>query len=153
MSAYSLSIWFRSFLNDFPTLLHNSSSIKEMLHIPSQESYMNTTDVKFGLVWFWKTYGNRRLLGHTGSVPGITTAMVTNEKRDIGLIILTNGDVTREDAQAKQVLNTTWQLTNELFDCFEKYHNNGLDTQVYFINVLGLLNIFYLLNYYIQNIG
>ena len=143
-SAYSLSIWFRSFLNDFPTLLHNSPSIEEMLRIPPQESYMNTSNVTFGLIWFWKTYGKRRLLGHTGSVPGITAAIVTNEKRDIGLIILTNGDATRGDSQANQILNTTWQLTDELFGCFENSSNNGLDTNASFINILGLLYVFYL---------
>lgn len=116
-----------------------------MLYIFPQESYMNISDAKFGLIWFWKTYGKRRLLGHTGSVPGIATVMVTNEQRNIGLIILTNGDVTRRDTQAMQVLDTIGELTNELFDCFENYSNNGIQIRMNFINFSGLISILYYL--------
>ena len=116
-----------------------------MLHIFPQESYMNISDAQYGLIWFWKTYGKRRLLGHTGSVPGITTVMVTNEQRNIGLIVLTNGDVTRGDAQAIQVRNTIGELTNELFDCFETNpnSNSGIRLKLNLIHFSWLINIFY----------
>ena len=39
MSSRSLSRFLQSFLNNFTSLLHNSSSIEEILHISSQESF------------------------------------------------------------------------------------------------------------------
>jgi hypothetical protein len=126
MSVNSLGLFLQSFLNNFSTVLHNSSSIEEMLRVFPQESYMNVSENKFGLIWTWKIHGDRHLVGHQGSLPGITTTMMANEKRNLGVIILTNGDVIRADQQAKDVGETIIKLTNQLFDCFEihyKKHN------------------------------
>ncbi|CAF3754298.1 unnamed protein product [Rotaria sp. Silwood1] len=73
MSAYSLSLFFQSFLNNFTQLLHNLSSVEEIIHVAPQTSYLNMSDSKYGLMWYWKVIGGRRLIGHEGSVPGITT--------------------------------------------------------------------------------
>lgn len=78
-----------------------------MLHIPPQKSSGNIIGLIFSLIWSSETYVKRRLLGHTGSVPCITTAIVKNEKRDPDLIILKNGDVTPGNLQMEQVLDTT----------------------------------------------
>ncbi len=119
MSAHSLAMFLQSFLNDFSSILANSSSIHEMLRIDSQESYTNVTDAKYGLIWTWQTFGKRYLVGHEGSVPGITNLMMVNEKRKVGVIVLTNGDVTRQDAQAHQVQAMRINLMTQLFDCFD----------------------------------
>ena len=93
--------------------------MKEMLHVSPQESYMNMSTTKFGLTWIWQTVGQRYLVGHTGSVPGMTHLMLANEKRNLGVIVLTNGDTTRGDSQALIVAETIFELLNQLFDCFE----------------------------------
>jgi hypothetical protein len=46
--------------------------------------------------------------------------MMANEKRNLGVIVLTNGDVTRGDSQGHEVALTIYELMNQLFDCFEK---------------------------------
>ncbi|CAF1385452.1 unnamed protein product [Rotaria sordida] len=69
MSAYSLSLFFQSFLNNFTKLLHNLSSVEEIIHVAPQTSYLNMSDSKYGLMWYWKVIGGRRLIGHEGSVP------------------------------------------------------------------------------------
>lgn len=66
--------------------------------------------------------------------------MVADEARTLGVIVLTNGDSTRPDAQAKEVEETILKLVNALFDCFETQHSAG---QKYknrsFLVVLSLL--------------
>lgn len=44
---------------------------------------------------------------------------MANEKRNLGVIVLTNGDITRADQQAIDVGETITKLMNQLFDCFE----------------------------------
>ena len=46
--------------------------------------------------------------------------MMANEKRDLDVIVLTNGDVTKFDDMAKQVYETTMDIIGHLFDCFDK---------------------------------
>ena len=119
MSAYSLCLYIQSFLKNFPDILSNSSSIDEMLRVLPQESYMNVSDLKFGLVWNWKIQNGRRLIGHDGSLPGIANSIRISEKRNLAVMILTNGDITRDDKQAKYVQQTINQLLDQLFDCFD----------------------------------
>lgn len=90
-----------------------------MLHISPQESYMNRSDPKYGLIWTWINLDERLLVGHQGSLPGITTLMMGNEKRNLGVVILTNGDFAQGEQQNKKVTEAIYQLTNLLFDCFE----------------------------------
>lgn len=120
MSADTLTLWFQSFLNNFPSLLHNLSSIEEVLHVSPQESYMNISSAKFGLIWTYQFYGTRYLVEYSGSVPGMVHLMLANEKRNLGIILLTNGDLTREDSQMLDLVQTIYHLINQLFDCFEK---------------------------------
>lgn len=138
MSAHSLGVFFQSFLNDFSLLLHNSISIKEMLYIFPQESYMNRWETKYSLIWNWLTIGERRLVGHRGTAPGVTTIMMIDEKRHLGGIILTNGDSTRPDDQAKEAGETVFPLVNTLFDCLETQHSAGHTCQKSLVSVILL---------------
>mgnify|MGYP001951446843 CR=1 FL=1 len=63
--------------------------------------------------------GNRRLVEHLGSIPGITNLMMANEERNLDIIILTNGDITRVDSQATEVRQTINHLADLLLDCFD----------------------------------
>ncbi|UJR12542.1 hypothetical protein I4U23_016718 [Adineta vaga] len=141
MSAHSLGLFFQSFMNNFPRLLQNSSSFEEIIRVGPQTSYKNMTSSKYGLLWFWKTIGGRRLIGHDGSVPGISTIMMANEKRNLGIIILTNGDTVRDDSQSDQVQNTINYMTKELFDCFEKSTNKGSTYQSFNFLIYGIISI------------
>ena len=78
------------------------------------------SDVEYGLIWNWRTIGERRFIGHRGAIPGITNIMMINEKRTLGVIILSNGDISKEDDQAKKVYETITNIMLKLFDCFER---------------------------------
>ncbi|CAF1329504.1 unnamed protein product [Adineta ricciae] len=125
LSAHSLGLFFQSFMNKFPKLLNNVSSFEEIIRAEPQTSYMNMSSTKYGLLWYWKSIGGRYLIGHEGSVPGISTIMMSNEERNLGIILLTNGDTVREDSQSDQVQRTIIDITNGLFDCFENLPNTG----------------------------
>lgn len=120
MSATTLTLWLQSFMNNFANLLHNSSSIDEMLHVAPQQYYQNMTLLKFSLIWMWESHFGREFVGHSGEVPGMSNVMYTNEKRNLGVIILTNADEIRSDSQSMQVGQTIGQLMGQFFDCFEK---------------------------------
>ncbi|CAF0910744.1 unnamed protein product [Adineta ricciae] len=141
MSAHSLSIFFRSFLNNFPNLLRNSSTMNEMLYIFPQQDYMNISTTKFSLIWHWPLFEGRRLVGHDGSVPGITTSMMANEKRDLGVVILTNGDVTRSDSEAMQLRQTIRKLTTQMLDCYETNKSLATNQQCNIIYISWMLSI------------
>ena len=130
-------------MNNFPNILHNSSSMEEMLHVSPQESYMNASQTKFGLIWNWDSYRGRIFVGHRGSVPGLTSIMVANEKRNLGVVILTNGDSTRGDVQSIEVGNAIYELTNQLFDCFESQENIGAILHPNLIHILLIISILY----------
>jgi hypothetical protein len=91
-----------------------------MLRVNRHQSESEESDVQYGLIWHWRTLNNRRLIGHGGSMIGVTHGMMANEKRDLGVIVLTNGDVTKFDDMAKQVYETTMDIIGHLFDCFDK---------------------------------
>ena len=78
-----------------------------------------TDDAQFGLIWFRRTIGQRRLLGHTGSMPGVYNIMMTNQERTLGVIVLSNGDINTSAAVSRSVSNTTRNILSHLFDCFE----------------------------------
>lgn len=121
MSAHTLAIYLRSFLNNFsPRLLQNPSSIDEMLRIVRQESPIEEPDVLYALIWNWKYQNNRYLVGHRGWMPGTAHTMMVNEKRNLGVILLSNGDITWGDDVAKQISMTLVDIMGQLFDCFEK---------------------------------
>lgn len=120
MSARSLAIYLRSFLNNFyPNLLKNVSSINEMLHVYRKESPIDEPGVQYALIWNWRYQNNRHLVGHRGWMPGIAHTMMINEKRNLGVILLSNGDITWGDDLAKKVSSTLIDIMGQLFDCFE----------------------------------
>jgi hypothetical protein len=116
MSAHSLAIYFQSFLNDFSSILSNSSSIEEMIRVTKDN---NNSEVQFGLIWHWRIFNGKRLIGHRGAMPGITNLMMANEKRSLGVIILSNGDITKNDNSSTKVYETLTNLMTHLFDCFQ----------------------------------
>jgi hypothetical protein len=148
MSAHSLGRFFQSFINNFTTLLHNSSSMEQMLYVFPQQSYTNRYPRNYSLIWNWEIFGQRRLVGHQGVILGITNIMMANEERNLGVIILTNGDTTRTDDQEKQVRETRNKLMYQLFHCFETSTNMGSDQRMNFIFILEIITIlfFYLFN-------
>ncbi|CAF4373907.1 unnamed protein product, partial [Rotaria magnacalcarata] len=63
MSARSLSIYLRLFLNNFsPDLLRNVSSMNEMLHVSRQEGSLDEPGVQY--------------VGHRGWMPGVAHTMM-----------------------------------------------------------------------------
>jgi hypothetical protein len=52
-------------------------------------------------------------------MPGITNLMMVNEKRSLGVILLSNGDITKDDNSSIKVYETLTNLLTQLFDCFE----------------------------------
>ncbi|CAF3627069.1 unnamed protein product, partial [Rotaria sp. Silwood2] len=74
---------------------------------------------QFGLLWHWETVHGRRFVGHRGSLPGVTNIMMANEKRTLGVIILSNGDIAKLDDLAKTISQTIINLMITLFNCFE----------------------------------
>ena len=78
-----------------------------------------TKDFQFGLIWIWQTFLGRRLVGHSGVLPGITNYMWANEKRTLGVIVLSNGDITVEGEQAVTIHNVHVRLMIDLLECFE----------------------------------
>lgn len=120
MSARSLSIYLRAFLNDFvPGLLQQRSSIDEMLRIVRHEGSTAEPDVQYALIWNWRSQNSRRLIGHRGWMPGVAHTMMANEERTLGVILLSSGDITWGDLAAQHVSETLVELMRQLFDCFE----------------------------------
>ncbi|CAF0761990.1 unnamed protein product [Adineta steineri] len=143
MTAHSLSKFLRSFLNDFHNILHNPQSIDEMLSISPQMSYVNMSNVEFSLGWYWEIFDGRRFIGHDGSLPGVRTSMMANEKRNLGVIILTNGDIIKNDEQAQKVKDTIVHLMIKLFDCFETKTNAAFHQHVNIIYIWWTISILY----------
>jgi hypothetical protein len=76
--------------------------------------------IQFGIIWNWQILENgRRYLGHDGSMPGVTNSMLINEKGDLGVIILTNGDIYPDNDVSKNVYIARGKLRLAFFDCFE----------------------------------
>ena len=127
MSAHSLAIYLQSFLNDFSSILSNASSIEEMIRTTTDD---NNPEVQFGLLWNWRIFNGKRLIGHRGSMPGITNMMMANEERSLGVIVLSNGDITKNDSSSIIVYETLTRLMTDLFDCFEsKFQSNSFGSE------------------------
>lgn len=125
MSAQGLGLFLRAFLNNFSTLLKNSSSVEQMLHVSPQENYPNPSNTKYGLIWNWIQIGTRRLIGHQGSLLGATNLMLANEKRTLGAILLTTGDISTATNHTIEAGNTMVTIMTQLFDCFENQNNTA----------------------------
>jgi hypothetical protein len=60
------------------------------------------------------------LIVRRGWMLGVAHTMMANEKRTLGVILLSNGDITWGDDLAKQVSSTLADIMEQLLDCFEK---------------------------------
>ena len=125
MSAEGLGIFLQAFLNNFTTLLHNASSIEEMLHVSPQEAYPYPSTTKYALIWNWVDIGKRRMVGHQGSLIGATNLMLANAKRNLGAILLTTGDISTATNHTVEAGTTMINIMDQLFDCFEKNQNTA----------------------------
>lgn len=94
--------------------------MEEMLRIFPQENFANITSTKYSLIWNWVTIGNRGLVGHQGSLLGATNIMMANENRDLGVILLTNGDISSLNNATIAAGDTISTIISQQFDCFEK---------------------------------
>ncbi|CAF1213250.1 unnamed protein product [Adineta steineri] len=122
MSAQSLSKFLRMFMNNGSSLLH-PRSIDEMRKVvngvvPYDNS--NPPILSFGLIWNWQKLRNRqRYIGHGGSMPGATHSMLINEQGTIGIIVLTNADVSLDNDVSIRTRGKIEDIQMSLFSCFE----------------------------------
>ena len=132
MSARGLGLFLRAFLNNFTTLLRDSTSIEEMLRIAPQEAYPRPSATKYGLIWNWVELGGRRFVGHQGSLVGATNLMLANQKRSLGAILLTTGDISTATNHTIEAGATMIGIMTQLFDCFEEKRNTASSQHVGF---------------------
>ncbi|CAF2853194.1 unnamed protein product [Rotaria sp. Silwood2] len=130
MSAKSLSLFLRMLMRNGYPLLH-SHSIAEMRRIvdgviPYQSTNStNSTELpdrvlSFGLGLIWEEQRDgRRFIGHTGGMPAATHSMVINEQGNIGVIFLTNGDVSANNEDSIKMMHAWNTIRISLFNCFE----------------------------------
>ena len=131
MSAGTLSIYLRMFLNNGSSILHPRSIAKMRTVVDgglipnyNQDMSNNSTEQlsspKFGLSWYWETASNgRRYIGHSGIMPGMAHLMLVNEKNNVGVIILSNGDASAPNDVSKEIFKTFINIHMSLFQCFE----------------------------------
>lgn len=89
----------------------------EMINSTSSNTSMPW--IEYGLIWNWRTIGNRRFLGHTGNMPGVAHMMMINELGNTGTFILSNGDHTLNNELSKSIYDTLTNIQVTLIDCFE----------------------------------
>ena len=129
MSATSLSIFLRMFMNNGGSLL-TPRSIREMRRIvEGPVPYRNIThagdswrleSLGYGVIWSWRRAINgRRFIGHSGTIPGAAHSMLINEQGTIGVIMLTMADVFSDDQLTKNFGDAMAELRMSLFECFE----------------------------------
>ena len=149
MSARALSLFLQAFLNNFTTLLHDPSSMEQILYISPQEAYPQSSTTKYSLIWNWIDLGGRRLVGHQGSLIGATNLMLANEKRNLGAILLTTGDISTATNHTIEAGTTMVSIMTQLFDCFETTQNTASNQNVGSTTVclMTILLTFYLLDF------
>ena len=149
MSARGLALFLQAFLNNFSTLLRNSSSIEQMLHVSPQEAYPTPSTSKFALIWNWIDLGKRRFVGHQGSLIGATNIMLANAKRNLGAILLTTGDISTATNHTIEAGTTMINIMTQLFDCFEENQNTASNQSVssLFVWLMSSLVSFYLFSF------
>jgi len=131
VSAPSLSLFLRMFMNNGSSIIRPESVVQmktvvngvipyENINTTTSNSKSLSTPSEYGIIWNWQTLGKgRRFLGHGGSMPGATNSMLINEKGDLGVIILTNGDIYPVNDVSVKVYKTISNIILALFDCFE----------------------------------
>ncbi|CAF0988773.1 unnamed protein product [Adineta ricciae] len=134
VSGRTLSTFLQMFLRNGSNILH-PRSIAEIRTVvgcglisPSDQQ----STQRFGLSWYWETMSDgRRYFGHGGSLPGIVNLMLINEKNNLGVIVLSNGDIIAPNDLSKATLATVQDLHMSLFDCFESnsMHSFSFDSK------------------------
>jgi hypothetical protein len=114
--------------------------------VSPQEAYPHVSTTKYGLIWNWVDIGKRRLVGHQGSLIGATNLMLANEKRNLGAILLTTGDISTATNHTMEAANTMTSIMTQLFDCFETSQNTATNQYVssFFIWLMTGFFSFYL---------
>lgn len=115
MSLNSLSMYFRSFLNDFPDLLLYRSSTSRMIELVSGRN----SDTEFGLGWYWQKLNGTRLIGHRGGMPTVVNRMFANENRTLGIILLSSADSQYAGSNGRKIRESIDNLLIHVFSCFE----------------------------------
>ena len=148
MSARGLGIFLQAFLNDFSTLLRDpSSSIEQMLHISPQEAYPSPSTTQYGLIWNWVDIASRRLVGHQGSLVGATNLMLANAKRNLGVILLTTGDISTASNHTIEAGPAMVGIMTQMFDCFEDNTASNQHVRSLFIWLMACCVSFYWFNF------
>ncbi|CAF1388044.1 unnamed protein product [Rotaria magnacalcarata] len=137
MSARSLSIFLRMFMNQGSTIV-TRQSIAEMRTIVGagripyyqKKSSKNTKELlqesHFGLGWYWETASKGvRYMGHSGTLLGMKHLILVNEKNTVGVIVLTNEDNRRTIYLSRENPGTTTNIHMSLFQCFESNANKS----------------------------
>ncbi|CAF2079816.1 unnamed protein product [Rotaria magnacalcarata] len=137
MSARSLSIFLRMFMNQGSTIV-TRQSIAEMRTIVGagripyyqKKSSKNTKELlqesHFGLGWYWETASKGvRYMGHSGTLLGMKHLILINEKNTVGVIVLTNEDNRRTIYLSRENPGTTTNIHMSLFQCFESNANKS----------------------------
>jgi CubicO group peptidase (beta-lactamase class C family) len=137
MSAYDLSKFLPMFINNGFPFLH-SSSIMEMKKVvvdghippynpnPTNNSSSFPLAIQFGLIRNWRIMNDsRKFIGQRGTNLGATHTIMVNEDNTIGVIILSNGDMTLENELSARVYNTLTDIQMILFDYFEHKIKNS----------------------------
>ncbi|CAF1166839.1 unnamed protein product [Adineta steineri] len=122
MSAQSLSKFLRMFMNNGSSLLHPRSIAEMRKVVNGVVPYDNSNPpiLTFGLIWNWQKLRNRqRYIGHGGSMPGATHSMLINEQGTIGIIVLTNADVSPHNDISIRTRGKIEDIQMSLFSCFE----------------------------------
>ena len=87
--------------------------------INSTSSNSSLPSIEYGLIWNWRTINNRRYIGHTGNMPGVANGIMINKKRNTGVIILSNGDSTLNNALTKTIYDILTNIQVTLIRCYE----------------------------------
>ncbi|CAF1987319.1 unnamed protein product [Rotaria magnacalcarata] len=127
MSARSLATYLQMFLNNGSSILRPQSIVEMrrpvgdgLILYYSPNSADQLANVDAGLGWYWLTKNNgRRYVGHEGSMPGVTHSMFVNEKNNLGVIVLSTGDISSETQQSKETYETVTNIYMSLFECFD----------------------------------
>ena len=123
MKIKDLSKFVQMFMNDGYPLLHPSSinQMKKVVgggKIPSFDPL--PSPLQYGLIWNWRILPNgRRVIGHQDSFFGSTHLMMINEENKIGVLILTNGDISLTNPISTNINNLLIDTLMMLFHCFE----------------------------------
>ncbi|CAF1970227.1 unnamed protein product [Rotaria magnacalcarata] len=138
ISTGSLSLFLRMIINNGSSIL-TPRSVAEMRRVVgdglipqyTENSIGNSTDVSMmptaGLGWFWHTMSDgHQYFGHNGGLPGVANLMLINEKNNIGVIVLTNGDILQPIDLSAEIYATIIDIHKKMFQCFDINTTNSI---------------------------